>query len=126
MSGLISDQVKLSGFLACVLRRFVEQEVERVKVLFDQKEARLRSERDAAQRQLHHLQAEQADIEAQVCGAGILDLRVANQCKCSAYLLVVLWPGVRGLDVCILAQPVMCITGTRYPSACTLRNQAVA
>lgn len=47
--------------------RFVEQEVERVKVLFDQKEGRLRSERDAAQRQLQHLQAQQEDWEAQVC-----------------------------------------------------------
>jgi leucine-rich repeat/coiled-coil domain-containing protein 1 len=45
--------------------RFVEQEVERVKVLFDQKEGRLRSERDAAQRQLQHLQAAQEDWEAQ-------------------------------------------------------------
>jgi hypothetical protein len=49
--------------------RFVEQEVERVKVLFDQKEGRLRSERDAAQRQLQHLQAAQEDWEAQVCFA---------------------------------------------------------
>jgi hypothetical protein len=51
--------------------RFVEQEVERVKVLFDQKEGRLRSERDAAQRQLKHLQAQQEDLEAQVCGGAV-------------------------------------------------------
>jgi cell division protein FtsB len=47
--------------------RFVEQEVERVKVLFEQKEGRLRSERDAAQRQLQKLQAQQDEWEAQVC-----------------------------------------------------------
>ena len=48
--------------------RFVEQEVERVKVLFDQKEGRLRSERDAAQRQVKQFQAQQEDWEAQVRG----------------------------------------------------------
>lgn len=48
--------------------RFVEQEVERIKVLFEQKEGRLRSERDAAQRQLQKLQAQQEEWEAQVRG----------------------------------------------------------
>lgn len=47
--------------------RFVEQEVERVKVMFEQKEGRLRSERDAAERKLQQLQARQDDWEAQVC-----------------------------------------------------------
>lgn len=53
-------------FLLSPPPRFVEQEVERVKVLFDQKEGRLRSERDAAQRQLERLQAQQEDREAKV------------------------------------------------------------
>lgn len=39
-----------------------------MKVLFDQKEGRLRSERDAAQRQLQHLQAQQEDWDTQVRG----------------------------------------------------------
>jgi hypothetical protein len=37
-------------------------------VLFEQKEGRLRSERDAAQRQLQKLQAQQEEWEAQVRG----------------------------------------------------------
>jgi hypothetical protein len=46
--------------------RFVEQEVERVKVLFDQKEARLRSERDTAWQQLAELRADRDSLDEQV------------------------------------------------------------
>jgi multidrug resistance efflux pump len=46
--------------------RFVEQEVERVKVLFDQKEARLRSERDTARQQLAELRGDRDSLEDQV------------------------------------------------------------
>jgi multidrug resistance efflux pump len=44
----------------------VEEEVERVKVLFDQKEARLRSERDAARQQLAELRNDRDSLEEQV------------------------------------------------------------
>lgn len=49
-----------------MVHRFVEQEVERVKVLFDQKEGRLRSERDAAQQQLQEIKADRDVLEEQV------------------------------------------------------------
>lgn len=52
--------------MVCMWFRFVEQEVERVKVLFEQKEGRLRSERDAAQRQLQEVTASKSDLEEQV------------------------------------------------------------
>jgi uncharacterized coiled-coil DUF342 family protein len=53
-------------FLNCLLCRFVEQEVERVKVLFDQKEARLRSERDTARQQLDELRSDRDSLDEQV------------------------------------------------------------
>lgn len=45
---------------------FVEQEVSRVKVMFEAKEGRLRSERDAARRQLEATEAARDALEAQV------------------------------------------------------------
>lgn len=47
-------------------RSFVEQEVSRVKVMFEAKEGRLRSERDAARRQLEATEAARDALEAQV------------------------------------------------------------
>jgi leucine-rich repeat/coiled-coil domain-containing protein 1 len=47
-------------------RRYVETEVARVKELFDQKEGRLRGERDAAQRQLAEASAHLDELQEQV------------------------------------------------------------
>jgi hypothetical protein len=44
----------------------VEEEVSRVKVMFESKEARLRSERDAARRQLEATEALRSALDAQV------------------------------------------------------------
>lgn len=50
------------------LFRFVETEVERVKVLFEQKEGRLRSERDAALQELQDIKADRVNVTEQVSG----------------------------------------------------------
>lgn len=62
-TGCPNLHVKVCDVARC---RFVEQEVERVKVLFDQKEARLRSERDAARQQLEALRSDRDALEEQV------------------------------------------------------------
>lgn len=56
----------MAAALFLMMCRFVEQEVERVKVMFDQKEARLRSERDSARQQLEELRSDRDSLEEQV------------------------------------------------------------